>query len=990
MADQVKFRIVIEGGPEVRAQVQKVFDDIKRASKGKIDLGIDEKAFSGLQRATQGIRAGWASMVAPIQQSHAAVVRVREATNGVGVAVGNSITHIRNMALTFGVATAAVVGLVRSAIRLSDTLQQEAAAAGLSTEKYSQFRYALQQSEGPMDNASVMLARFNKAMAQSADGTGKGAEIFKDLGLQVRDASGEMKGTLDMLGEVADRLKALYGAGTGTVTVIKTLGDAADGSVRGFEKFNSNLKATPYLAKDSAVALRQVPESLGKVADGAHYAKMAMDLFGRGGAKMTKLLLEGSEGMRRLYDEAVKLGIALSQTDSDALDDFRDNIQSTQLMLMNFINRGFAGIAPAFAKYADDVRSYLAANKEDIDKFIGGVMQSVLNSIPGILHSIKEIGLTLYALGGYVKEAISLLSPLLDIFNKITGLNVSGWAAVTVVALLYLSKAFGILKAIMLAVAANLRFLVASPIGRLMALGIVVASLIKAMSGGWGAFKTAVVDAVHGAVIAVQEFWNHLLIEFPALGALNDAVNTVFTAIYENIDGAMEGIKTAFLKAHEAIDGLVQKFNDLTGLNLSTSMVEMGAAILLLLNPIGTVKLAIAGLRGAMMLLVSTIGGWPVMIATAVGAAYLAFTNFPDLAASIKGYLDSTVQYILANLPQLMTGITDIVVAVGTALTEVVAGLLPAISEFLKGAINEISTSKEGFVGAVKELAIPLAEAIILLVGLVTLAIGDLVLEAIILLGKTVIVLLYKFFAELIPLVLESLGVFVVILLAGIGMGVIYGLAALADLVLEGLDLLLGLFGTSTTEIGQFFKDMWNGIVGGLDWAWTKMKEFGNWLKSFFVKIEDTTDKIKEATSSAQDAQQSVGSQDNPGYRQGGRISGPGTGTSDSIPIWASDGEFMVRARAVSKYGVGLLHQINSLRFADGGLIGEGVTLPAFKLPTAGSTPTRQAARTLNLYLDGQRFEGLTAPDSVANDLEKYAAKKRMSSAGKRPKWVGA
>ena len=38
-------------------------------------------------------------------------------------------------------------------------------------------------------------------------------------------------------------------------------------------------------------------------------------------------------------------------------------------------------------------------------------------------------------------------------------------------------------------------------------------------------------------------------------------------------------------------------------------------------------------------------------------------------------------------------------------------------------------------------------------------------------------------------------------------------------------------------------------------------------------------------------------------YAQGGRIRGPGTGTSDDIPIWASNGEFMVRERAASEPG---------------------------------------------------------------------------------------
>lgn len=51
------------------------------------------------------------------------------------------------------------------------------------------------------------------------------------------------------------------------------------------------------------------------------------------------------------------------------------------------------------------------------------------------------------------------------------------------------------------------------------------------------------------------------------------------------------------------------------------------------------------------------------------------------------------------------------------------------------------------------------------------------------------------------------------------------------------------------------------------------------------------------------------------GRAGGGPIWGPGTKTSDSVPIWASQGEFMQKAAAVDKYGYGFMEAVNSLRF---------------------------------------------------------------------------
>ncbi|ARE40915.1 putative phage tail protein [Rhodovulum sp. P5] len=61
----------------------------------------------------------------------------------------------------------------------------------------------------------------------------------------------------------------------------------------------------------------------------------------------------------------------------------------------------------------------------------------------------------------------------------------------------------------------------------------------------------------------------------------------------------------------------------------------------------------------------------------------------------------------------------------------------------------------------------------------------------------------------------------------------------------------------------------------------------------------------------------------------GGRIVGPGTGTSDSIPAFVSNGEYIVNAAATERH-LPLLDAINSgavARFASGGRVGAGVPL---------------------------------------------------------------
>jgi hypothetical protein len=66
------------------------------------------------------------------------------------------------------------------------------------------------------------------------------------------------------------------------------------------------------------------------------------------------------------------------------------------------------------------------------------------------------------------------------------------------------------------------------------------------------------------------------------------------------------------------------------------------------------------------------------------------------------------------------------------------------------------------------------------------------------------------------------------------------------------------------------------------------------------------------------------------GFAEGGYVSGPGTGTSDSIPARLSHGEFVVNARATARH-LPLLKAVNDNaipRFADGSLVGGTASAP--------------------------------------------------------------
>ncbi len=136
------------------------------------------------------------------------------------------------------------------------------------------------------------------------------------------------------------------------------------------------------------------------------------------------------------------------------------------------------------------------------------------------------------------------------------------------------------------------------------------------------------------------------------------------------------------------------------------------------------------------------------------------------------------------------------------------------------------------------------------------------------------------------------------------------------------------------------------------------------------------------------------------GYAGGGRIHGPGTGTSDSIIARVSAGEYVVRAGAVAQPGMlGLLNSINAGRFALGGLIaglreGGGFAMGGFIEPSlsfagGGSVSGGATGGTpVHIHLDGRSFE-LSGQSAVVDELGRYATGRRMASGGRKPSWYG-
>lgn len=172
-----------------------------------------------------------------------------------------------------------------------------------------------------------------------------------------------------------------------------------------------------------------------------------------------------------------------------------------------------------------------------------------------------------------------------------------------------------------------------------------------------------------------------------------------------------------------------------------------------------------------------------------------------------------------------------------------------------------------------------------------------------------------------------------------------------------------------------------------------------NLMSGVLSSVQSASATVSAVAASAGGYRLSANILDGVGYHaDGGLIAGQGTDTSDNIPAMLSPGEFVVKAKAVRKYGLGVLQRINEGRwgnltvhvphFAKGGIVGDAGAAAAGKFSDSVATTLSTAAPTLRVtnYVDGQRVFDNYGKSMIRTEIEKHVVKnmKLRSEMGRR------
>jgi hypothetical protein len=214
---------------------------------------------------------------------------------------------------------------------------------------------------------------------------------------------------------------------------------------------------------------------------------------------------------------------------------------------------------------------------------------------------------------------------------------------------------------------------------------------------------------------------------------------------------------------------------------------------------------------------------------------------------------------------------------------------------------------------------------------------------------------------------------------------------------IAGLDALLG---AAFDAAASVVTAIWSGMIDTLKAGLDALVAVAQSVAARIAAI------ISSILSKLRGAQAETSGSGGGGFAAGGRVSGPGTSTSDSIPAWLSHGEFVIRAAAVRRYGPRLFAALNALalpldvvpRFSLGGLAAgiEAGFAHAFQAPRMAmgglASPAAPAGAPLTLILpSGRQIAGtVSASRSAIAEIKAMAMREKTLSAGRRAGYVGA
>ena len=420
-----------------------------------------------------------------------------------------------------------------------------------------------------------------------------------------------------------------------------------------------------------------------------------------------------------------------------------------------------------------------------------------------------------------------------------------------------------------------------------------LSEVAKTATGGIETAITTMKQSISNALVAViQEIGSENITEFisgikDAMVGLVGVLKNFFAFCKENWSWLqyVAGAIVAFFATATVVKGILKIKNAITGLGSNLrSIFGKGTESALAksaektFSGIGTgIKNALGSLKdiltGAVQAIMEPIKALLKGIGEAIAGFFKAFSS-PEIAMGAAMFALAA-----ASIAAAIFLIGSAIGAVMPVLKDLFDNIIMPIAQFIADTLlNLITTLTNSMIILTNQALIPLGEFLVNSFAIILQTITDMIT------GLTQ--------NAIIPLINTLSGAFISII------------QTVGDVLNNVLKTALEGIANITRAVGEAFEHMGNAIRNALEGAAAVVNSFAN-------LIEAVSDAAVAIVAMATNHSINYGRGYAHLFAQGGRVEGPGTATSDSIPAMLSNGEYVIRASAAHEIGYDNLDDLN-------------------------------------------------------------------------------
>lgn len=299
------------------------------------------------------------SLVVDLQANTAALRTGLDQANGLLKGFGDKVSAASKLVaglFVFDKLKDGIVGLtnfVESGAQVVDQLGKMSQAAGVTAEVFSAFDYAAKLSDVSTDDLSASFARLNKQMFEAATGGKQQQQLFRALGISVRDAAGNMRGADQVMLDLAEKFAGMK--------------------------------------------------------DGATKAAVGQEIFGKAlASKLIPLLNQGRQGLTEATAEAAKFGQIVTTKGAVAAEAFNDSVTRLKTLSGGLARQIAQNLAPSLQALAQQLTD--SASKSNALSMaaegIAFVFRAVVSAGVILVGLLQNMGILL---GGLAAMAVNLI-----------------------------------------------------------------------------------------------------------------------------------------------------------------------------------------------------------------------------------------------------------------------------------------------------------------------------------------------------------------------------------------------------------------------------------------------------------------------------------------------------------------------------------------------------------------------------------------------------